>query len=190
MLTLVDGYAIAPWNSLSEKAFTPENLIHWRREKRTTRKETLEVRIKTIKKASGSNTTTPNISAPVQASILPVGSKATSNPPNQRDQSQQETPIAELTKHEIRNFLPGIMLESKNWFATNQNEQLGATAFPSTNVLALLFQMYIGEFPGHNNSNTLETNKPITLDAKNWEIFSYTNSRWNVFFQVRGDINN
>jgi hypothetical protein len=81
-----------------------------------------------------------------------------------------------------RHFPDDIMQASSRWFATSQNEELGASEFPSANILALLFQMYNDEVLGETSTNAKNS---ISLDAENWEIFSYTNSKGRVLYQVR-----
>jgi hypothetical protein len=196
LFSFVDGYEVAPWESLADKAFTPNNLARWRNERRTTVKEkpytpsfvkrertpkANNVKEQKKKPNSSQSPRTPNETRTSKPSI------ANTPQPRQNDKTETNGGNGEGKRKDEklqieRHFPDGIIQASSRWFATSQNEELGDTEFPSTNILALLFQMYNDEVLGEMSTN--EKNS-ISLDAEDWEISSYTNSKGRVLYQVR-----
>jgi hypothetical protein len=209
LFSFVDGYEVAPWESLADKAFTPNNLARWRNEGRSTVRENLptpntvkreftpmkeqkktpvkepkKTPVKEQKKKPNSSQSprTPNetrASTPSIANTPPQprqADKIQSSGGNGKGKRKDEKLQIE------RHFSDDIIQASSKWFATSQDEILETFDFPSTNILALLFQIYNDDVL--DDTTTTEKNY-ILLNAEHWEISSYTNSKGKVLYRVR-----
>eukprot|EP00526_Cylindrotheca_closterium_P001795 CAMPEP_0113641756 /NCGR_PEP_ID=MMETSP0017_2-20120614/21931_1 /TAXON_ID=2856 /ORGANISM="Cylindrotheca closterium" /LENGTH=1107 /DNA_ID=CAMNT_0000553135 /DNA_START=1 /DNA_END=3324 /DNA_ORIENTATION=- /assembly_acc=CAM_ASM_000147 len=127
---------------------------------------------------------TPNRSndTPRSTSSTPTPSKGAPGIPNSPPFSDKKEKSNE--KLQFHNKLDkSIVSESRQWFATTQTGALGAYDFPSTNILALIHQTFVQE--GHGAGNGDSKPSTISLDSKDWEIYSYTNSKGNTVYQAR-----
>lgn len=183
LFSFVDGYEVAPWDSLADKAFTPKNLAQWRLEKNSKVKVKTPTILKATPKASKAKPKVPKSTAKASKATNAKETKIQLQPnqasTNGGDAEGQRT----VEKLRIERHFPDFTIAaSLRWFATTQSENLGASAFPSTNILALLFQMYNDEVLGDVANENEKC--AISLDARSWEISSYTNSKGRVLYQV------
>ena len=65
----------------------------------------------------------------------------------------------------------GLVAASKKWFAVTLSEGDEMPAFPSSNILALIFQQYEGIVSNGNKKR----NYKVALDTKNWDIVCHKN---------------
>lgn len=179
LFTWVDGYEVAIWDSLNERAFTPANLKRWQYERKTKYKEERARLRKTTTEVPDSNSSPITVKAndPMRGTVSSV---------EKVEQKQSvETKKSKLQKMET--FTEKVQRDSIQWFATSleSDQKLAASEFPSANILALLVQMYCNmEIP--NDLSIHPTKRIVALNADNWEIFSYKNAKGKLFYQVRG----
>lgn len=153
----VDGHNLLPWESIDEESLTAENLKKWQWERKSSTNE----------------------GHPRYSRQFPSGATNQAAPPGvARNSDRTEcrgTPMKSLKKnhlehHAIRHFDNQLIASSKKWFATTLTEGNDMPAFPSTNILALLFQQFEEVVRSEDNKGNNKRNFKVALDTENWDI--------------------
>jgi len=106
----------------------------------------------------------------------------TTEPPSSPPFSDKKSKKEKLVS--IKEFDKSTIAESRQWFATTQTGSLQADDFPSTNILALIHQTFVQEGLSEG-SKANSRSSAISLNSKDWEVYSYTDSKGNVVYQAR-----
>ena len=186
----IDGHNISTWESIDEESLTEENLSRWRKERKFStnkvdkKKQTVATPVKggsnctknrdngtitpVIQSSNRTNTRDKNSTAPVDKSTNLIENRCNNN-------SKQPPKNKHMQHHAIRHFGNDIIVASKHWFITTLDTGDQMSPFPSTNIIALLFQM-AREEEQSNDDKHLNSNKDIfnvSLNASNWDILCY-----------------
>ncbi|KAL3918332.1 MAG: hypothetical protein SGILL_004290 [Bacillariaceae sp.] len=136
----LDDDTFSFWDQFDEEALTEENLSRWRIERKTS---TSEVQRFKVPVADVTASQVPdNRLAPNAAS---TGKRPKNGRKKKSDPAQKKSPSRKDEKmehHSVRRFDKDIVAQSTDWFSTNLGVGESMPAFPSTNILALLFQLY------------------------------------------------
>jgi hypothetical protein len=159
----IDGESFYPWESLVAEALTEENLSQWRAE---SKKSTTEINNFYIPVAR--DWSTPFTECADAAIALSNAQGATAG--SKMKESNKNSKAMKLEQHSIRQFKKEIHAKSKEWFSTNLSAGERMPAFPSTNILVLLFQLF-KELVLHEELLAKESKQfTISLSPQHWDI--------------------
>jgi HrpA-like RNA helicase len=160
----IEGISLSPWETLFAESLTHENLAAWKIEPTVNAVNTI------IPKVKAHSTPSPLKRHPPQAvKRSQVKSQQVSKGNSSENRTEQK-----LEQHPIRYFTEDLCGESKTWFVTNLVAGEGVRPFPSTNVLALLFQLYrqlVLDMPVPYGEKQLD----ISLNRQQWDIARFRN---------------
>ena len=161
----VDGQNLSPWSTIDEESLTAENLKKWQWERKSSANE-------------GPRRQFP--STENKHTAMPSATKKNENT------KSPETPRKEqkskgLERHGIRHFDNNLITASKKWFAVTLSEGEEMPAFPSTNILALIFQQYNELFYSDHGNGSFE----VALNTSNWDISCYKGINDKAFYKAR-----
>ena len=159
----VDGQKLTPWSTIDEESLTAENLKKWQRERKSS---TNEIPRRQFPSNEYKQAATPEAAK------------------NSERTKSRETPMKEqkskgMERHGIRHFDNNLITVSKKWFAITLSEGEEMPTFPSTNILALIFQQYKELFSSDNES------VDVALDTSNWDIASFKESDDKILYKAR-----
>ena len=155
----IDNENLSLWDTINEESLTEKNLLKWNNERKTTVKVPRDYHIPVTDVIQDKN--------------------AVVEKPTKNDRKNSSKPKNGVVQHSIRQFNKKIRKQSDRWFATTLNNGETMSAFPVTNILALLFQMFGDHESVINNltNGSKQEHKDrfkISLDANNWDIIRYT----------------
>ena len=151
------GQNLSPWNSIEEECLTAENLKKWQWDRKSS---TNEGQRRKVPSAASRQPAAPAVAKT---------SKSTQNIGTQKKQSKIEV----MDRHPIRHFDTQLISASKKWFAIALPEGEEMPAFPSSNILALIFQQYEGLISSDDEAENTKLNFDVALDTANWDIVCY-----------------
>jgi hypothetical protein len=153
----VDGHALSPWESIDDESLTTENLKKWQWERKTSTSEEQQPH---------------SLPSPSDANPQAAPSTASKSSGSSKNHGATARVVAGK-KNEIRNFGPELIASSKKLFATTLSNGEDMPAFPSTNILALIFQQFEEIIRSEEKSFNENRNFKVALDASNWHITSH-----------------
>ena len=168
----VDGHTLSPWESIAAEALTTENLSNWRWERKSS---TNEEHHRSLRKFP---VTTNHQNAP-QEVAKPSHHSVGAGPP------QNAPKKIRLERHAIHHFENQVITSSKMWFATVLNSGDDMPAFPSTNILALLFQLFDDNVESEDNASNSDKNFKIALDTDNWDVMCFKTKEDRSLYKAR-----
>ena len=145
----VDGHTLLPWETLDEESLTADNLKKWQWDRKSSTDE----------------------GHPRYSRKFPSGTAQQTVPPGvarNSDCTKSRLEKKHLEHHAIRPFDNELIALSKKWFATSLTDGDDMPAFPSTNILALLFQQFEEIVQSEDNEGSNKINFKVALDTKNW----------------------
>ncbi|MGK3760271.1 MAG: hypothetical protein ACI8RD_012588, partial [Bacillariaceae sp.] len=88
-----------------------------------------------------------------------------------------------LEHHAIRHFDSQFIISSNLLFSTTLNNGETMPAFPSTNILALVFKMFEGQVLkiGSNDKSKFK----VSLNAENWDVACYKENNDDTLYKAR-----
>ncbi|KAG7349171.1 ATP-dependent RNA helicase HrpA [Nitzschia inconspicua] len=160
----VDGNSLSPWDTLMDEALTHENLETWRREAKSILSETRQHSTKTCETLGRSPCQGKQPETSGRRAILHQKNENTSDGIAVAPKKEPK-----LEQHPIRHFKKEVLDKSKDWFSTKLCAGESLPSFPSTNILALLFQLYRELIL--DDSIVQNGRRPvISLDSSHWDI--------------------
>jgi hypothetical protein len=153
----IDNSKLSLWDEIYEESLTEKNLLKWTKERKTAVKVPRDYHI------------------PV-SDVIPDNTAMSEKPTNKNDSNKAKKGVVQ---HSLRQFNKKIRMQSDRWFATTLGNDETMPAFPVTNILALLFQMFGDHESVTNNlmNGSRQEHKDqfkISLDANNWDVIRYT----------------
>ncbi len=168
----VDGRSLSVWDSIEEESLTPENLSKWQRERKSSTNDGQQRYSRHSSSTSNQKSAAPAAS---KGSGMKLRSgKTTEKKPRETPSKQPKNDGSKTegpNRYKIREFDDGLVAASKKWFAVTLSEGDEMPAFPSSNILALIFQQYEGIVSNGNKKR----NYKVALDTKNWDIVCHKN---------------
>jgi HrpA-like RNA helicase len=192
LFDMIDGKTFSLWEQLKEEALTEGNLSRWRHESKTSVSE-LKYTCRPVADDSVNHSVekfdTPTISNSLPAPSTerkkgPYGKKKTKmksadkTPPNEcrhevADKKASGRKGRDLEYHAVRQFSKKIRAQSMEWFSTNLGVGESMPAFPSTNILVLLFQLYKEIALEAPIAGADAQQFSISLDCQHWRVTEY-----------------
>jgi len=173
LYNMVDGHNLSPWGFLEEEGLTIENLKKWQWERKSSCNEGQQKHSCRISPAAPQAVAEPQVVAKpsndnMNAHVL---LKTSSN--------------NRLEQHAIRHFDNRLTTLSRKWFATTLAEGEDMPIFPSTNILALLFQLFEEYAQSNDATCTNNRNFKVSLDTLNWDIACVKEKNGKSFYKAR-----
>jgi len=162
-----DGHNISPWESLEEEALTLENLSKWQKERKSTTKQECRQHAHRL---------------PVDTNGQAAPSEVSTNTTREHQMTTSEN--KSLKSHKLYHFDKRLILMSKKWFSTSLTNGETMPAFPSTNILALLFQLFENEVVGQDGTVKTKSSFKLSLNTKDWDVTCFTGENGNILYSA------
>jgi len=168
----VDGYRVSPWESITEEALTMENLNTWRMERKTTTKREY-------------NRCSTSFSDEKNKGGSPLARGRFSVSPKNRNAGMHSLGGKKLKHHTILHFDSRLIISSNLLFSTTLSNGETMPAFPSTNILALVFQIFEEQVLTDGIGNTGKGMIKVLLNVANWDVTCYKGNADHNLYKAR-----
>lgn len=187
----IDGHNVSPWESIAEESLTAENIFKWRNERKSNTNDEHNRQYRQISEGTKIHSTPSKHSrkannsksrgTPSKDSRKTDSSKSRNNPSKDSRSTEGSNSCGSLKKaereklehHAIRHFDNGLITSSNSWFSTTLNSGEAMPAFPSTNILALLFQLFEAQVVADYTASNDENKFQVALSIANWDIANF-----------------
>jgi len=185
LCALFDGVEgeLTPWESITEEALTMENLSTWRMERKTsTKTEYNGPRRTSVSDGTNKKYSTPKKNFTPRKNSTPATKSTLGRSKNRKTEINSPTG-KKLEHHAIRHFDSQFIISSNLLFSTTLNNGETMPAFPSTNILALVFKMFEGQVLkiGSNDKSKFK----VSLNAENWDVACYKENNDDTLYKAR-----
>lgn len=184
LFTGLDGYDSSPCEAIQERGVTLSNLTSWQSEKR---KQTVGRRLVGSSKGSTSELRPDTMDKSSSRISTPAPPIQSSSPPVEGEVNTSKGKF--LAKWRIlRTFDKVTQEKARSLFATtfDGGQQLSPSDFPSTNILAIIFQEVAIALSRANEKNKQIAEKgSVTLDTTNWEIVVHEHENSTLLYRAK-----
>ncbi len=162
----VDGHTLSVWDSIEEESLTEKNLSQWQWERKS-RTNNVQHSRQCLSSANGKKGISKNTELKKHGRTTPM--KQPNNAPAKQPQAQDRNGESQKS-FKIRQFDKDLVVASRKWFAVTLQEGEEMPAFPSSNILALIFQQY-GNIV--DSDSVKKRNYVVELNTAHWDIVCY-----------------